>query len=171
MEIENLKPDPYFITEAVLDDMIQKASRYKDKALLVVLYYFCPRTYELIGLIKDSFWVEGDKLYIRIANEKRQTERILLVEQNKYTYFILKYLEPKDLGVPVFRYGHNRNSNRLALLRLLKALNPKCTWQTFHYSMNARFLQGGIDHSRIMAWNGWRSTKPYDRLKSLPRPV
>lgn len=159
------------ISGAETKQMIDDTPTLRDKAMIAVLYLYGCRPTELRTLTREDFYIDGEKLWLRIHTAKtrmkkgsspilRSKRNIFAFLKDNFTTVILDYIKICPYGEKIFVYGNSEKTSNSNMDRILKSTNPNCCAYVFRHTRNTILAEEGATESQLMGWNGWRDGRP-----------
>jgi integrase len=166
-----LVPPRRAIEQSEIQDMLMKAKRHRDRALIVLLYLIGPRISEALSLRRKDFVIDNERQELRIVLP------ILKRSKKKFTPFVAEHTITLSFKTPfietllawVQKFQPDDlvfNITRIRAWQIIKELNPSLYLHFFRHSRLTKLAEAGGTPFELMSWAGWSSPRPAVRYVS-----
>jgi integrase len=163
------------IEQSEIEQMLFRTNSQKIRALISALYISGARISEVLALrIKDFKFKDNGDLEINIITLKRdrrnklpyqENRRLILGKGTPFLHILVGYFnqlkhsceyipDEETLEKKLFWFCAKPNSNRTAVNRILKKLNPMISPHAFRHSRCQKLADNGATAIQIKAWTG-----------------
>jgi len=161
----------HLLTAAEVHQMVQKAKRLQDKALVVLLWIFGCRISEAIVLKKEDIWTKDGKVFCSLPILKQRkrlvqpTHRLIVPEETPLIHYLLDQVNQTADGAYIFPGHEADHLRRQRAWRLISKLSDNRLFPHFfrHNRLN-KLAEDGSSALELQSWAGWsdlRSAKSY----------